>query len=688
LNATSQAVFISYASQDAEAASRICEALRAAGIEVWFDQSELRGGDAWDHSIRKQIKTCALFLPVISRNTHDRVEGYFRLEWKLAVDRSHLIAADQAFLLPVVIDDTRDDDERVPERFREVQWTRLPGGVRPVAFVERVRRLLSGELSQEPTRTESAAARSPAAPTSRKPVLASWRSKAALLATIAVLVVALGYLVANRLVLSKRGAEVGGAPGAAAQNASPTAFNPPAHSVAVLPFTNLSGDPKQEYFSDGLSEELINALTNIESLRVIARTTSFSFKGKDVDIRTIARKVNVAAVLEGSVRRSGKTVRVTAQLVDAANGFQLWSQDYDRDLRNVLQLQSEIAASVAQQLRARLVPADTDKIEAGGTRVSEAYDAYLSAQQLATAADTGAEFKTALQAADQAIALDPNYAAAFALRARLLRDTTFGEPDPVKRRRSFDLARQAADRAVVLAPNFADGHLILGWHVLAHGFLDLTGAAREINRGVQLTPGSATAQDYFAGLELVLDHRESAIGAMRRAVNLDPLNYNFRRHMVSTLYFARRFAQVPDAVRDADALKPASHSLRFFLVLSYLGLGQADRARQACESTATPLDDNDRHFCLALTYEILGDLHRADSELEKLKALDGPDASAFQYAEIYAQRGDKSSALHWLARAEAAREPSLTSLRTDWLLDPIRSTPEFKALESRLNFPP
>src|SRR6202047_377322 len=174
------AVFLSYASQDADAAQRICEALRAAGIEVWFDQSELRGGDAWDTSIRKQIKTCALFLPVISHTTHDRVEGYFRLEWKLGVDRSHLISADQAFLLPVVIDDTRDDDERVPERFREVQWTRLPGGVAPAAFVERVRRLLSGELSQEPTRTASAAARASAGPTNRKPVRAFWRSKTAL----------------------------------------------------------------------------------------------------------------------------------------------------------------------------------------------------------------------------------------------------------------------------------------------------------------------------------------------------------------------------------------------------------------------------------------------------------------------------------------------------------------------------
>src|SRR5262249_40105737 len=132
---------------DAQAAQRIAQALRASGVEVWFDQSELRGGDVWDQSIRRQIKTCALFIPIVSRHTHERVEGYFRLEWKLAVDRSHLMMANKAFLLPVVIDDTGNDDEHVPEKFREVQWTRLPGGETPPAFVERVRRLLSPEAS-------------------------------------------------------------------------------------------------------------------------------------------------------------------------------------------------------------------------------------------------------------------------------------------------------------------------------------------------------------------------------------------------------------------------------------------------------------------------------------------------------------------------------------------------------------
>jgi hypothetical protein len=270
----SRAVFLSYASEDAEAAQRICEGLRKAGIEVWIDQSELRGGDAWDTSIRRQIKTCALFIPVISHATHDRVEGYFRLEWKLAVDRSHLIAPDRAFLLPVVIDDTKKGDERVPERFREVQWTRVPGGEASPAFVELVDRLLTGEIS------ESIGIRSAVATTSRTSVVPWWRSKAALLTTIAVVIVALGYAW-NRLVPPKRSEEGAAttAPAVRSSAATVAAFNPPPHSIAVLPFVNLSGDKEQEYFSDGLTEELLNSLAEINELQVAARTSAFSFKG-------------------------------------------------------------------------------------------------------------------------------------------------------------------------------------------------------------------------------------------------------------------------------------------------------------------------------------------------------------------------------------------------------------------------
>ena len=153
----SSAVFLSYASQDTEAAARLAQALRAAGIEVWFGQSELRGGDVWDAAIRRQIKACALFVTIISNNTHARGEGYFRLEWKLAGDRSHLMAADQPFLVPVVVDNVPDADPSVPERFREVQWTKLAQGDTPPAFVERIKRLLEWGVTPSRIAAEPAA---------------------------------------------------------------------------------------------------------------------------------------------------------------------------------------------------------------------------------------------------------------------------------------------------------------------------------------------------------------------------------------------------------------------------------------------------------------------------------------------------------------------------------------------------
>jgi len=165
---------------------------------------------------------------------------------------------------------------------------------------------------------------------------------------------------------------------------APVVFTPPAHSVAVLPFVNMSGDAKQEYFSDGISEELLNSLSRLNDLQVAARTSSFSFKGKDVDVATIARKLNVGAVLEGSVRRARNTVRITVQLINAVTGFHIWSQTYDRNLTDILKLQTEVATAVAQQLEVRLVGDETAKFELGGTKNAAAYDAFLRAQQLET----------------------------------------------------------------------------------------------------------------------------------------------------------------------------------------------------------------------------------------------------------------------------------------------------------------
>jgi hypothetical protein len=240
----SRAVFLSYASQDAEAARRICEALRAGGIEVWFDQSELRGGDAWDTAIRKQIKACTLFTPIISGHTHDREEGYFRLEWKLAVDRSHLMAGTKAFLLPVVIDDTRADDERTPDKFREVQWTRLPDGDTPPAFVERVSRLLSPEHAHtvadaRPPAGAALRAGSPATAATARPGT-SWRTRSALLLIAMVTVLAAGYFAVDKFVRSTHGTDAAARTVTAARSGISSPIVIPEKSIAVLPFADMS----------------------------------------------------------------------------------------------------------------------------------------------------------------------------------------------------------------------------------------------------------------------------------------------------------------------------------------------------------------------------------------------------------------------------------------------------------------
>jgi TolB-like protein/Flp pilus assembly protein TadD len=681
LKATSQAVFISYASQDAEAAGRICEALRAAGIEVWFDQSELRGGDAWDQSIRKQIRTCALFVPIISKHTHERAEGYFRLEWKLAVDRSHLITSHKAFLLPVVIDETSEEEEHVPDKFREVQWTRLPGGVTPAAFVERVRRLLSGELSQEPTRTTSVAARVPAAPTIAKPVFAFWQSKAALLATIAALVVALSYFAANRLVLSKR-AGVGAAPAPVVQSAPATAFTPPPHSLAVLPFVNMSGDPSQEYFSDGLTEELLNSLTRINELHVAARTSSFSFKGKDADINTIARKLNVGAVLEGSVRRSTHTVRITAQLVDAVTGFHVWSQTYDRALGDVLALQTEIATSVANALKVTLLDDTSRKIELGGTEIPAAFDAYLRGKKIGRTAISDADVQAALAAYTEAIHLDPHFAMAFAERSlELVGYARFNARGPLVRA-TFDHALADARTAVSLAPDLAEGHYALAV-ILQDGSLEFAQANEEYERALALAPGSARVLSAYSRHAAELGHTAEAIAAARRAVTLDPLNFHVHRTVGIAFALARQYPDAIAALRTAISLQPDWVRNYALLGWAQYARGDFEAARSSCEAA---LADEMGQDCLAVVYRKLGRQADAEAMLQRVRTSEGDDG-AYDFARIYAQWGDKPQALQWLEIALRQRDPDLAVLKVEPDLDPLRNEPRFQAIERELKFP-
>ena len=678
----SRAVFLSYASQDAEAAQRICEGLRAAGIEVWFDQSELRGGDAWDLKIRQQIRDCALFVPLISMNTASRLEGYFRLEWKLAVDRSHLMAAEKPFLLPVVVDATQESIAHVPERFREVQWTRQPAGQQTQALVEHVRRLLSEEQSQEPTHA-SGAARGTAALAAVKPVMPWWRSKAALLATIAVGIVALGYL-GNRLVLPRRGGEVADAPAPTVERAAATvaAFNPPAHSIAVLPFVNLSGDKDQEYFSDGLTEELLNSLAEIDGLQVAARTSAFSFKGQDNDIGTIARKLNVGAVLEGSVRRSAHTIRITAQLINAVTGFHLWSKSYDRDLGDVLKLQTEIATAVASALKVTLLGDVAAKVELGGTRNPAAFNAYLWGAKEFVSRHELENLPAAITAYTEAIRLDSHYALAIASRSIVLSYGAAEAATPAASRQGFSKAEADAQKAIALAPDLAQAHLALAT-VLELGALDFTRASEEYERALTLAPGNAQVLRISGLFAAYMGRTDAGLAAARRALVLDPLARDSHSVLGRALYAARRYEEAVVALSEGISLDPGAKAFYTYRGFAYYGLQDLDSARTSCENER---DFAGNQWCLSVTYDKLGRHADAEGEISKLKASFG-DVMAYQYAAFYAQRGDNRKALEWLETALRLRDAGLESLKTDSLMDPIRQEPRFHAVMRELKFP-
>ena len=656
MSGISHAVFLSYASQDAEAAQKICEALRAAGIEVFLDQSELRGGDAWDQKIRREIQDCALFIPVISANTASRHEGYFRLEWDLSDQRTHMMARNRAFIVPVCLDATPDAGADVPESFQRVQWTRLPRGDTPPEFVRRIQQLLSGEASSSP-----AAARGVPAVASRT----SSRLKPAWVAVAVALAAVAAYFIVEKPWVAKS-----------------IAFAPPQHSIAVLPFVNMSGDKEQEYFSDGLTEELLNSLAEINELQVAAHTSAFSFKGKDTDIGTIARKLNVGAVLEGSVRRSGNTVRITTQLINAVTGFHLWSHTYDRDLGDVLKLQTEIATAVASALKVTMLGDVAAKVELGGTRNPAAFDAYLRGAKAYSSRHEAKDIPPAIAAYTEAIRLDPHYALAFAARSIALATASAQAEAPAAVREGFEKARADARQALVLAPDLAQAHLASA-NVSEGATLDFMQASEEYERALALAPGNARILRLGGLFAATMGHFDAGVAAARRAVVLDPLAYGSPLTLAEALYVARRYDEAVMAFAEAISLGPDYKDTYGERGFAYYGLGDLQSARASCE---TKPDHWFSQFCLAVIYDKLGRHADAKAELAKLKGAMG-DAAAYQYATIYTQWGNRAQALEWLETALRLRDSGLEFVKTDPLLDSLRQEPRFQAIERELKFP-
>jgi TolB-like protein len=680
---SSRAVFLSYASQDAGAALRICEALRAAGIEVWFDQNALRGGDAWDAAIRRQIKNCALFIPVISRNTHAREEGYFRLEWKLAVDRSHLMTTSRTFLLPVSIDGTDADDEQVPDRFRELQWTRLPDGQTPSAFVERVLRLLAPEhppvpmpprAAELPVQATASVRVSPAdgSHETTQIVRAPRRFRLAWVLVVAATVIAVGYLAINNWSLNRHANEAGRAAPSTGPPGAPALNSIPEKSIAVLPFVDMSEKHDQEYFSDGLTEELLDLLSQVPDLHVPARTSSFYFKGKAEDIATIAQKLRVAHVLEGSVRKAGNTIRVTAQLIRADNGYHLWSKAYDRDVKDIFKVQDEIAAAVVEALKAKLLPPQ-GLASRHRTANTEAYTQYLLGNQFRLR-DMPGPNRLALAAYQKAIALDPNYAAAYSGVSDTewrLADQSTGEAA------GYERAAAAADKAIQLAPDSPEGYWARGQMRNNYSF-DWEGARADYEKALALDSNYVQASVDEALLLATIGRLRDGIEVLRKAIALDPMSVLAHRRLAWLLMHDGQFSQAREEMRRVLEINPLGDSIFYASQIEVL----AGRPRVALAALADDKNEG-QNIVRALAEHSLG--HAAESQ----RSLDfllthHANVWGYQIAEVYAWRGEKDKAFEWLERSYRQHDGGLTYLSYDRWLASLRADPRFKALLAKL----
>lgn len=455
------------------------------------------------------------------------------------------------------------------------------------------------------------------------------------------------------------------------------------NSIAVMPFDNLSGDPKQAFFSDGLSEELRGALAGVAGLQVAARTSSNAFRDSKDDVTAIGSKLGVAYTLEGSVRRAGNVVRVNAQLIEAKTGFERWSQSYDREMRDVFAIQSDIATRVTEALKVQLLPRETQALAGAGRSASpDAYDAFLRGRQLFDLSGDESTYRAALAQFDAAIAADPGYAAAHAARARTLA-VIAGQFDGAATIDTTNAAALAAARkAVALAPTLGEAQLALAY-VLARTSFDLAGANAAYEAAIKTSSGNADALISYGTFNARVGDAAKGLAALDKAVALDRFNPRAWKALGSATYTARRFADAVPLQRQALKLSPGLAAGHYDLGLSLLMQGDLRAA------AAEFLVEKQRWAHLTGTAIVawkLGDRAGSDKALAALMAENG-DTVLYQQAQVRAQRGDVGGAIMALERGLAAGDSGLLLLRRDPLLDPLRQDPRFARLVTRLSVP-
>jgi TolB-like protein len=629
-------VFVSYKAEDRKRIKPLVEALQAEGFSVWWDE-QIGGGAAWRHAIEAELNSAKCVIVVWSKRSAGE-EGTFVQDEATRAQQRHVY-------VPVLIDKVH-----LPLGFGETQALPLTGwkGDRADAHYQAVLAAVQRNVGAKRRRAAS-------------PITAPSVDRRTAIASGAVAAVA-----------------VASAGGWALLRSSPASAS---RSIAVLPFANLSGDPSQAYFSDGIAEEIRSALARLAGLKVVGRTSSEAVRNDDAE--SAAKKLEVANILTGSVRQSPSTIRVTAELIDGKTGLDRWSQDYDRLPGDAIKIQTDIAQNVASALSTALGEAAKAAVTIGGTQNPDAQKLLIQAIALENGPNSREAVERALDLIGSAIRLDPNYADAYARKSALL--VRWGNnyaTTPAALAQSRTEAISLARTALRIAPNLAQAHRAL--FSIYTSNLQMAPAVAELTRARALAPGDAdTLASYGRYLTRIRRFNE-ALQVIDQAIASDPLNSFAYEIRTATLFYARRYRDSLSFAKQVAAKSPELAPDPVTMGDVFLALGSFADAQGWYGKAAA--DYWGRVTGEALLSARQGNRPATLLRLGRLRQLYG-DAASTQIGEIYAQLGDREAALSALERAYEIKDAGLTTMLVDPWLDPVRSEPRFKAIVGKMNFP-
>ena len=646
-------VFISYASQDKAVADSVCHALERAGVACWIAPRDVTPGEFYAESIVHAIDSTKVIVLVLSQSGAD--SQHVLSEVERARSRRHPVVSLRIDLAPI--------PAGLEYFLNTSQWLDASA-----TGVDRALPKLVDAVKSAVTQPSAEARLKPSPPETPK---VSQRRSRIVVALAFIFAVTVAYFVLEQFwrskhILAERTA-----------TAAATAIPISDKSIAVLPFTDMSEKHDQEYFADGMAEEILDVLAKIPGIKVIGRTSSFSFKGKNEDLRTIGAKLNAAYILEGSVRKSAGQVRITTQLINTRTGTHAWSETYDRSIGEVLKLQDSIASAVARELQLTVAP---DYLSARSIpKGIEIYDLYLRGRHALDRHDSEGvdEAATLFQ---KALDRDPAFAdaAVWLAETRSLQAQVGFLPSAA----AFEQARQAAATALKLDPNNAGAHAALANIYIVYDW-DWSAAERELQKVEVLAPGSVDALYGQSKLSLTLGHWDDALRQIRASLAQDPLEPNNLLRLSQLQARLGRLAEAETATRHLLDIHPTFAWAHYNLGLILIARGDRAGALAAMEQE---VGDEGRINGLALAYQALGRKAEADAALARMLKEQAYD-NAFGIAEVYSARGQPAEAVRWLERAYAQKDASLFYVKGDLPLMGIEGDPRFKAFLRKMNLP-